>query len=43
MVSDANGIKNIRSRSLKINPSPDVLSKIKEIFGNNPLRIIGKF
>ncbi|MEO0155520.1 MAG: DNA polymerase III subunit alpha [candidate division WOR-3 bacterium] len=43
MVPDSNGFKNIRSRSLKINPKPEVLSKIKELFGNNALKIIGKF
>ncbi len=42
-VLDSNGFRNIRSKSYKINPKPEVLSKIKEIFGDNALRIIGKF
>ncbi|MGQ9533947.1 MAG: DNA polymerase III subunit alpha [bacterium] len=43
MVPDANGVKNIRSRSLKIDPQPEVLSKIREIFGQDALRIVAKF
>lgn len=43
MVPDTKGLKNIRSRSLKIDPQPEVLSKIREIFGKNALRIIGRF
>lgn len=31
----------IRSRSLKINPQPDVLEKIREIFGEDSLKILG--
>jgi DNA polymerase-3 subunit alpha len=41
MVPDANGLKNIRSRTLRINPRPEVLSKIREIFGQNSLKIMG--
>lgn len=43
MVPDTNGIKNIRSRTLKIDPKPEVISKIREIFGENSLKIIGRF
>ncbi len=41
MVPDSNGFRNIRSKSMKINPIPEVLSKIREIFGNDALRIRG--
>jgi len=43
MVPDEKGLKNIRSRTLKIDPQPEVLSKIREIFGQDALRIVGKF
>lgn len=43
MVPDANGAKNIRSRSLKIDPQPEVLSKIRELFGQDALRIVTNF
>ncbi len=40
---DANGSRSIRSRSLKIDPQPEVLSRICEIFGQDVLRIDAKF
>lgn len=43
VVPDANGTKNIRSRSLKIDPRPEVLSKIRELFGQDALKIITRF
>ncbi len=43
VVPDYNGVRNFRSRSLKINPKPEVLLKIKELFGDSALRIFGKF
>lgn len=43
IVPDANGAKNIRSRSLKIDPQPEILSKIRELFGQDALRIVAKF
>ncbi len=42
VVQDSNGCRNIRSRTMKINPVPEVLSKIREIFGDSALRIRGK-
>ncbi|MGB9720805.1 MAG: DNA polymerase III subunit alpha [bacterium] len=43
MVPGADGLKSIRSRTLRINPQPDVISKIREIFGQDTLRIMGNF
>jgi DNA polymerase-3 subunit alpha len=34
--------RNIRSRTLKINPDPQVLQQIKEIVGENSLKVIAK-
>ncbi|MEO0136509.1 MAG: DNA polymerase III subunit alpha [candidate division WOR-3 bacterium] len=43
LVPDVDGFKNIRSKTIKIEPKPEVLSKIREIFGENSLKIIRKF
>ncbi|MCX7995165.1 MAG: DNA polymerase III subunit alpha [candidate division WOR-3 bacterium] len=42
-ILDSDGFKSIRSRSIKINPRPEVLSKIREIFGESALKIIRRF
>jgi DNA polymerase-3 subunit alpha len=42
-IIDENGFRNIRSRSLKINPNPEILSKIRAIFGDDSLKIIIRF
>jgi len=41
-INGTNACKNLRSRSLKINPTSDVLGKIKNIVGDMSLRIYGK-
>jgi DNA polymerase-3 subunit alpha len=41
-VNGKSDCKNLRSRSLKINPTAEVLDKIKNIVGDMSLRIYGK-
>lgn len=41
-VADGNDNRKIRSKSMKINPDPGVLNKIRAIFGPETLKIFGQ-
>jgi DNA polymerase-3 subunit alpha len=41
-VADGNDNRNIRSKSMKINPDPEILNKIRAIFGPDTLKIFGQ-
>uniref|UniRef100_A0A7C4TFB2 DNA polymerase III subunit alpha n=1 Tax=candidate division WOR-3 bacterium TaxID=2052148 RepID=A0A7C4TFB2_UNCW3 len=40
-VEDENQSRKIRSRSMKVNPQPEVLEKMREILGGNSFKILG--